>query len=996
MKQGKLKSAGLLFLAIILISTLAAVFCLTEKTVAFAESYGYDESYRNRLAYSAKEGWNNDPNGLLYVNGTYHMYYQYTWKDGQTKPWWDDMSWGHATSEDLVHWVEKPVAIPAYQNVDGKYYGMMFSGSAVYDEYNTSGLFETENGKVKDGQGIVAILTQPNDEEGGQRQILAYSCDDGETFTIYGEILGANAEGSLGDGEFRDPKVFWTEKLEKWLMVVGGGAVRMYSSDNLKDWKYLGQTGFWGECPDLSRYTADGGEKYVLILSPEDKEQSHRYNGTTRSDVYYPAEYYVVGNLDENGLFRATQSLKRLSEGIDSYAFQSFNNTPDGKVYGVSWAASWKSVGEYQSYRKNYNGGMTAVCELGLVKEGNEYVVTRTPVEGFKSLRGNAVFTYNDRLPAGENALKDAFADVADIELSLDFTNSAATCAELSLRVSAAERITVKYDAAAQTLTLDRSQSSLLASNTALYKIPYSKTVPLEDGKLYLRILLDRAFISVFANDGKASYFSAVFPSAVSAGMELISDGEIGVRAVVYAVCGIFGDVKTADELQVTAQKIDTTVGSSEFIIASSFASGFKADNVKFAVKSGDCISLTQDGAIATVTPQNTGVATVTATYRKQTKEIEIYVYENGFKSDVDFGIRQGGYSYIRDDGLFFATGESDAFMFGSAAGSDFKYTATFNPVKADSQAGGLAFGVSDNLTHYFVATADIKDNRVKFWEAGVGDLFTVPYAFESGKSVKLTLAVCLGTVKIYVNDDNSPAIIYKISNYNGGGVGLNVYNAEMSVNDVEFTPLAYENGYGIGSEQIVKVLNVTDSSRLSESEYSVTDGKLVLTESYLNSLTPDTLYTFRAFTSVGEYEFTVKTNSTSLTFAPDKEAFNADEDVLFTLSDGTAVSKIEIDGVEIADGGFTVDGTKITISKDALKGLVKGEHEVKAYTANGRLTASFNFLGVEDFREEEVGEESHAFFWVDVALFASLIIGYLSFTIFKKSAKRRGVKNEK
>lgn len=97
-----------------------------------------------------------------------------------------------------------------------------------------------------------------------------------------------------------------------------------------------------------------------------------------------------------------------------------------------------------------------------------------------------------------------------------------------------------------------------------------------------------------------------------------------------------------------------------------------------------------------------------------------------------------------------------------------------------------------------------------------------------------------------------------------------------------------------------------------------------------------------------------------------------------------------------LVEGGFSVDGARITLFRDALKGLVKGEHEVKAYTANGRLTASFNFLGVEDFREEEVGEVSHAFFWVDVALFVSLIIGYLSFTLIKKSTKQRGVKNEK
>ena len=267
-----------LFLSCLFVLALFAVFPLSSASVQAAEAGEYGEAYRNRLAYSASSGWNNDPNGLLYADGVYHMYYQYSYNQttGETPNYWADMSWGHATSTDLVHWKEKEVAIPAYQTVNGTYYAMMFSGSAVYDEYNTSGLFSKDaDGTVAEGQGIVAILTQPDDAAGGQRQILAYSKDGGDSFTIYGEILAASEDGGLGDGEFRDPKVFWEESLGKWLMVVGGGSVRMYSSENLLNWEYLGETGYWGECPDLSAFTVNGEQKYVLVLSPEDKENSH-------------------------------------------------------------------------------------------------------------------------------------------------------------------------------------------------------------------------------------------------------------------------------------------------------------------------------------------------------------------------------------------------------------------------------------------------------------------------------------------------------------------------------------------------------------------------------------------------------------------------------------------------------------------------------------------------------------------------------------------------
>lgn len=416
MKSVKLKSVIIAFLSVLMLLSLSlGIFAMggTARAEERAASE-YQGEYRNCLAFSAKQGWNNDPNGLLYVNGVWHMYYQYNYdkQSGNTANGWGHMSWGHATSTDLVHWEEQPVAIPEGQ--DG--YGMMFSGSAVYDRNNTSGLFDVDSeGKVVEGQGIVAILTQPTED---QRQVLAYSKDGGNSFTVYGEVIGRKDDGGVGDNEFRDPKAFWCESLNKWLLAVGGGSVRMYSSENLKEWTFLGETGYWGECPDLSRYTVDGEEKYVLIMSPEDKDNSHKYNGTTRADTYYPAEYYVVGDLDENGLFVSDEPVKRLSEGIDSYAFQSFNDSPDGKVYGVSWSASWKTCGEYENIRKFYNGGMTVVTELNLIKEGDGYVLTRNPVEGYSSLRkSEKLASYSGKLAAGANAFTNVNADVADFEI---------------------------------------------------------------------------------------------------------------------------------------------------------------------------------------------------------------------------------------------------------------------------------------------------------------------------------------------------------------------------------------------------------------------------------------------------------------------------------------------------------------------------------------------------------------------------------------------------
>lgn len=1000
-KTSKLKLAGLLCLAVILALTL--FFGISEMAVK-ADTDSYNESYRNRLAYSAARGWNNDPNGLLYVpdasgdGGVYHMYYQYNYdKNGETANGWGHMSWGHATSRDLVHWEEQPVAIPAiptgeYDGEGNEIYDMMFSGSAVYDENNTSGLFDAEGGKVVQGQGIVAILTQPKDSAGGQRQILAYSKDGGQSFEIYGEILGANAVGSLGDGEFRDPKVFWNEKLGKWLMAVGGGAVRMYSSDNLKDWTYLGQTGYWGECPDISRFEADGEEKYVLIISPEDKAKSHEFNGTTRAETYYPAEYYVVGDLDGNGLFVSDEKVKRLSEGIDSYAFQSFNNVPGGKVYGVSWSASWKSVGEYEKFRKNYNGGMTVVCELNLIKESDGYVLTRTPVDGYKELRGEVIKEYNGKLNAGNNALAGVRADVAEVEVELDFTGSNATYAELNLRVSAAEKITLKYDVLTQTLTLDRSKSSLLAENTALYAIPYNKTVPLIGGKLSLNIISDRAFVSVFANGGRASFFSAVFPSALSDSMQLLSDGDIGVNAKVYPLNGVFGGTDSVDELILTTDKIDATVGSAYPVIASSYAENFNAENVTFVVKEGSGnVKLEYANGTAFISALKSGHAKIEVSYGSQKRTIDVYIYNNGFESTVDYSLRLGGFSYIADDGLRFETGVSDAFLFSNTTGENFIYTAQFTSKESGSQAGGLVFGLSGNLTDYWVATADIKDNKVKLWRSGIGDLKSVDYDFNNHASVKLTLTVNGGLAKIFIDGDKTAALVQSLSGYTGGKIGLNVYNAKMAVNNVVYSNIVKEdNEISFGGYTVVKVVNVTDGSyRLQNGDYTFENGKLTVNPAYLSTLESGTEYTFRVFTSLTDFDVTVKTDFAPSTVSAVKNGYSREEALTLSISGGVEVYGLEIDGKPCE---FTRNGDIITVAAGNLSNLMTGAHTVKAYTAKGRPQTEFSVVTENDYRNDDIEEVSYTFLYIDLAIFAAAGIGFAVISIIlKRRSKQHG-----
>ena len=975
---------------------------------AFAEQGAdYSEPYRNQLAYSALKGWNNDPNGLLYADGVYHMYYQYNYDagTGETANVWGNMSWGHATSTDLVHWREQPVAIPAYQTVDGVYYEMMFSGSAVYDEYNSSGLFDTgEDGKVAEGQGIVAVLTQP--QGGIQRQILAYSKDGGNSFTIYGEVIGQNNPGDIGDNEFRDPKVFWSEEHECWLMVVGGGSVRMYSSENLTKWQYIGATGLWGECPDLSRYETADGVKYVLIISPEDKAQSYEYNGTSRDETFYPAEYYAVGELNADGLFVPDDGgLKRLSYGMDSYAMQTFNGSADGGVYGVSWAASWKNVGQLEALRENYNGGMTVTCKLDLVPDGSGgYILERTPVSGYENLRGGLIGEYSGKLEMGVNALSGVHADMFDMQAELDLSSGGASFVQLNLRTSAAERIQMRYDVAEGVLTFDRSQSSLIAQTEGVLangqtgterravradylNLPESVPVPLEDGKLNFRIISDRAFLSVFVNG--RSLFAAVFPSAISDGMLLYADADIDAEVKVWEMNGIFGDVVPSRTLMVTAGKLDLSVGENRAVITSSYSSFSGAEEVEYAVVSGgQFVSLEQFGQTAFVTGTAKGSAVIEARTPQGAQRIEVYVYEDGYDGDLNFTLPLFAYTRPDDGGVAISAG-TDGFMFSRESAEEFSYSAE---ISVNGQACGLMFGVSDNFFDYFVATADFKENLVKVWRAGVGDVASVAYDFGGAASCTLTVVVNSGSAKVQI--DGNTALMCPLEGYEGGKLGINVYNGEARFNNVS---LEHINAAVFGGEDVSfnvpgitvqKVVNLTDGGAvLAEGQYSSADGVLTVSSAYLSTLADGEVYSLRAIGEEGEIDLTLQTDFGGMSLEPVQTEYAPGAGVTINLYGEGQIYSLYVDGVVADASSYSVADGVLSFTQEFCGALSEGSHTVTAYTSCGRPQTEF--IIVQPNADGEELRADHVFFWIDIAIFAVFIAGYVGVNIYTRRKRK-------
>ena len=320
-----------------------------------------DEVYRPKVHFSPEAHWVNDPNGMVYNKGVYHLFYQH-------HPYssvWGPMHWGHATSRDLINWKHEPIAI--YPDS----LGTIFSGSAVVDKNNTSGL--GKNGQVP----LVAIFTQHSmeGEKAGrndyQNQSIAYSNDDGKTWIKY---EGNPVLKNPGITDFRDPKVMWYEPQKKWIMTLATkDCITFYSSKNLKSWvkeSEFGATigahgGVW-ECPDLFTLDNNGKKVWALIVSINP-------GGPNKGS----ATQYFIGDFDGNKFVPQTTDVKWIDYGPDNYAGITWSNTGSRKIF-LGWMSKWMYANAVPT--ETWKNAMTIPRELKLKQVGNNLLIASEPV----------------------------------------------------------------------------------------------------------------------------------------------------------------------------------------------------------------------------------------------------------------------------------------------------------------------------------------------------------------------------------------------------------------------------------------------------------------------------------------------------------------------------------------------------------------------------------------------------------------------------------------
>ena len=435
------------------------------KNIKTAESFDTTnrEQYRPLYHHTPAYGWMNDPNGMFFKDGVWHLYFQHNPYGSQ----WENMTWGHSTSTDLIHWTFQgdPVQPDAW--------GAIFSGSSVVDKNNTAGFGENA---------IVALYTSAGEN---QTQSMAYSTDNGKTFTKYdgNPIITSNVP------DFRDPHMFWNEDIKKWNMILAAGQqMNIYSSDNLKDWKfessfgteYGSHGGVW-ECPDLMKMKVRGTdkEKWMLVCNINPGGPS---GGS--------ATQYFVGDFDGHKFTCESKPevTKWMDYGKDHYATVTFDNAPNGRHVALAWMSNWQYANQVPTMQ--YRSANSIPRDLGLFEyKGNTYCSV-TPSEEITAARS--------KKPS--KSLSEACEMVVNLKGD----------ATITLSNSKGEKVVMTYKAKDETFSMDRTLSGKTDFSSDFAAIT---TAPVYGKMNKLRIFIDKSSIEVFDNDGKMAMTNLVFPT---------------------------------------------------------------------------------------------------------------------------------------------------------------------------------------------------------------------------------------------------------------------------------------------------------------------------------------------------------------------------------------------------------------------------------------------------------------------------------------------------
>jgi fructan beta-fructosidase len=476
---------------------------------------------RPHFHFTPPQHWLNDPNGLVFLDGEWHLFFQYN-------PFgidWGHMSWGHAVSRDLIHWEHLPVALPEQPGY------MIFSGSAAVDWDNTGGF--------GDGAGPALVAAYTAHRDGDESQHIAYSTDRGRTWTNYAD----NPVITLGLKDFRDPKIFWHAPAQRWVMVTVLAMqqqVRFFGSPNLRDWTHLSDFGPAGatdgvwECPDLFPLPfplagrGETGEKWILKVD----------NGP--SIAGHSGAQYFIGDFD-GVTFTCddpSERVRPLDFGMDFYAAQSWNDAPDDRRIWLAWMSNPSYAGKTPT--SPWRGMMTLPRELSLQTFEDGLHLVHQPARELQSLRRAHHHIADVSVDEANARLQAQGVRGTALEIVIEFAPQEPPLPwppvghkpsphwgegfGMRVRVGAAEETVIGYAPIEQQLYVDRGRAGD-NSFSPRFDDRHAATVPLRDGAFRLHVFVDVCSVEVFADEGRVVLSELIFPSDASDGVAVFGVG---------------------------------------------------------------------------------------------------------------------------------------------------------------------------------------------------------------------------------------------------------------------------------------------------------------------------------------------------------------------------------------------------------------------------------------------------------------------------------------
>ena len=901
----------------------------------------YTELYRNQYHFSQYAHWNNDPNGLVYYDGYYHMFYQHH----PYSNYWSDMYWGHARSKDLVHWELLPICLfPDEDWNTGA--GYMWSGTAYEYRLGDSAAIDELNWFPNgNGNGLIAFYTR---DGAMQDQMIMSSDDGGMTWTkrkIIPQTVATAADGIYHKVACRDPKIFPVEtqngKTTVWGMALTGqqeNRVWFLKSTNLLDWEYAGQfNANVPECPEVVTLTANDGQTYT-VMSLSGRE-------------------YIVGKMvwdgnsitftDRNGGAIDQSDFQVMDFGTDSYATQTFSirdTASDyfGKTVSISWFAGVPATtdsGIYANARKVWNGsGMTIPVVWGLSTESNGYILTQTPIVKDNALydKTNLITINNQKVNAAStNILADVNTHVFEMALSVNNPNNESI--SIKINIGDDEYTEIGWNAE-EGYFVDRRYTSSAGLNIKDYRFRYTSG-PRDFGTQDFYILSDNGGLEVFCDDFKIPFYLLTLASPYSVKAEFKVSGEVTVDSLELNEIGtIWRDFEavpgeTVLYISDEAIELDTCITKEKLVMAYSTS----GQEITWELVSGsDIVSLENTTGGVTVKALNTGKAILVATCGNQQKVIDITVYNGSPESDIPFsgsGIISG--TWIAQGSNIVANSPAgDGYILSSQGASDFNCSVAFS---LDAVAAAFIFRANEDMSEYIIFNYDNNEKVVKMWSQN-GEIARASASNVNTNNVVLRVDAQETSIKAYLNGNLVIDVVLGDNEPTEGLFGLNVYSGKATFKSVvNFNDKYSYNGTGtltvVGdSKQVITALyNKTLQNTKVDRAFYVSDGRnLVIDSAYLELLSVGT-YTFKAFGGSSSYEFTVTITAVNPTVLKDITLQKGCNAVIYLGN--IKVNSVVVNGQQLTEGQYNVENLMLTIGADLLKDnneiVINGEHTV-------------------------------------------------------------------